>query len=207
MISHSRLACVLCITLATTIGNAQESVRKSSMDGAKSFGVQPKTGESSSELNKRLLKEFGRHPYGVPADSATLAKQEAERRELQNRIAQEVEHKRAVKRLREADEARAIPEEALPSLRSVLLGRTLKNPRMLRDELEAKVRWGEISASDLRDAELGNFERNARFSSSVNGWWGGVSDQRQLDKSAIQDLTDYQNYLRNERLYRAVMGE
>ena len=166
-------------------------------------GLMPAEGETSAELNSRLLADFGVHPYGkAPAAEeaeriAWSREQGMERARIQARRVAVVKAERAA-----SAEVLAFAGE-FPSRRSLQLSRTIRNPQLVRDRLERLVREGRVRPQDVTDAENGVFDWRRRV--PVYADRGGVyyASDSQLDKGDIRLLEKYQRYLRTERLYRA----
>lgn len=170
---------------------------------ASTRGERALPGESEAELNARLLREFGPHPYGKRESAETVARRE----EARERIAREAREDllfqlqaRALKRSVE-DESPDI-RALIPSRRFADLSLTIKNPQLLRDQLERRVQEGDLSPYDLLDAEQGLFDPTRREYVADPLGYPGYYGRPLPDDGVIQELLTYQNYLRAERYAR-----
>lgn len=164
-------------------------------------GVQPRPGETEEELNRRLLESFGEAPYGKPAPDAEYERREARRERIARQAREELLFELEARALkRSLDEAEPEPDPALiPSRRFVELSRTLKNPQLLRDDLERQVQEGELSPYDLLDAERGLFDATRREGFIDPRYGFGHYGRPLPSRSIVEDLLDYQGYLRAQR--------
>lgn len=167
-------------------------------------GIQPRPGETEAELNQRLLQSFGDAPYGKAESPEVRARKDAERERLARQAREELLFKleaRVLKRSAEQSEPE-IPG-LVPSRRFLELSQTLKNPQLLRDDLEEEVQQGRLSPYDLLDAERGLFDPTRR-EIVPDPYDGSVTFSRSLpSQPLIEDLLTYQNYIRAARYARA----
>lgn len=190
---------------AEPAGGEPEGILTFEIEGAETSdplpGVQPRPGETEKELNRRLLESFGEAPYGKPESDAELERRQAMRDRIARQAREELLFEleaRALKRSLDEGE-RDLDPALIPSRRFVELSRTLKTPQLLRDHLERQVQQGRLSPYDLLDAERGFFDatRREEFHDSRYGY--GHYGRPLPSRSIVDDLLDYQGYLRAQR--------
>lgn len=169
------------------------------------YGIQPQTGETQAELNQRLLRSFGEHPYGKPQPK--VAERRAERkREIRQKAAEELRELQIARAEREARwRLEDFVEGAVPSRRSLVLDSAHKNKQMIRDMLEIKLRRDEIDVAELEAAAMGLYDSDLVWGinappvfgspASVGGGFGigdGFDHRRFDDDGGFFDLPQRQ---------------
>ncbi len=178
---------------------------EASEDGEALPGARAKNGETQHDLNQRLLESFGEKPFGNVGPDSDEARREAMRERIARNAREELLFELEARALKRSIKDREDEFDAalIPSRRFVELSRSLKNPQLLRDELERRVQQGELSPYDLLDAERGLFDATRREQGFDTPYGYGHYGRPLPSRSTVSDLLTYQSYLRAERYAQA----